>query len=134
MEKDNNKTTKYLAILFVIVFSFFIAGVSQSYRKVREKDYLTHEEFQDTILVEHPISNRGGTTYHDNKVVSSKSLLIENSGNFDDWRFRSKTNPSFHVLDDLDGPYYMYKAANNDTIVVIKDGYVLKFKMPITKE
>ena len=27
----------------------------------------------------------------------------------------------------------MYKAANNDTIVVVKDGYVLKFKMPHQK-
>ena len=114
-----------------MVISFFIVGVSQSYRKVKEKYYLTYEKLQDTILVEDPISKRGSTTYCDNKVVSSKSRLIENKGNFEDWRFRSKNNPSFHILDDIDGPYYMYKAANNDTIVVIKDGYVLKFKMPM---
>ena len=29
------------------------------------------------------------------------------------------------------GPYLMYKAAYNDTIVVIKDGFLMKFKMPV---
>jgi len=122
--------TKYYVIFGIILFALFLGSLSLSRKRAMEMDYLTYEKLQDTILVGHPISNRGGVIYYDDKVADANSILVENKDGFDDWSFRSKVDPSFHNLDDIRGPYYMYKAANNDTIVVIKDGCVLKFKMP----
>jgi hypothetical protein len=122
--------TKYYVIFGIIMFALFLGGLSLSRKRAMEMDYLTYEKSQDTILVEHPVVNRGSVIYYGDKVADANSILVENKDRFDDWSFRSKVDPSFHNLDDIRGSYYMYKAANNDTIVVIKDGYVLKFKMP----
>lgn len=122
--------TKYYVIWAIVIFALFVVSLSFTRKKVQEMDYLTYEKPQDTIKIESPVSDRGGINYLEDRVVSSKSQLVENNDAYDGWRYRSKVNPQFHTLNDLEGPYYMYKAANNDTIVVIKDGYVLKFLLP----
>lgn len=63
-------------------------------------------------------------------AVNANSILVENKDGYDEWNTTIKSNPERRYLWFLPGPYHMYKAAYNDTIVVIKDGYVLKFKMP----
>ena len=122
--------TKYYVIWAIVIFALFVVSLSFTRKKVQEMDYLTYEKPQDTIKIESPVSDRGGINYLEDRVVSSKSQLVENNDAYDGWRYRSKVNPQFHTLNDLEGPYYMYKAANNDTIVVVKDGYVLKFLLP----
>ncbi len=122
--------TKYYVIFGIIMLALFLGSLSLSRKRAMEMDYLTYEKPQDTIKIESPVSDRGGINYLEDRVVSSKSQLVENNDAYDGWRYRSKVNPQFHTLNDLEGPYYMYKAANNDTIVVIKDGYVLKFLLP----
>jgi len=133
MKTNNNKTsllTVYYVVMFIVVcVSFFINDYF--YRKsVHNLDLLTFDKCQDTVWVERPAHNRGSTHYDDNKVADTKSYLVENQNGFDDWLYRRKVDPEYHNLGDVAGPYYLYKAANNDTIVIIKDDYVLKFKMP----
>ena len=122
---------KWVVIVAAFITIMLIIGVKINDKKAEKVNYLEYHETLDTTYVVHPAGGRGWLTYdHYEYAVNSKSELVENKQSYDDWNFYRKTNPSSHSLSHLPGPYYMYKAANNDTIVVIKDGYVLKFKMP----
>ncbi len=43
-------------------------------------------------------------------------------------------NPHHYTLDDLSFPYIISKQADNDTIVVIKNGIPIKFIMDLTQD
>lgn len=136
-DKDNMIHIKPKRMLIVVIFmaAILIVGIRITDKKAENVNYLEYHETLDTTYVVHPAGGRGWLTYdHYEYAVNSRSELVENNQGYDDWNFYRKTDPTGHALSHLPGPYYMYKAANNDTIVVIKDGYVLKFKMPVTKE
>ena len=116
--------------LSVLVFLFFI-GVHIMKKSVQSNKGLRYCDELDTVWVVNPVNNRNGLFCDDFEyVIDSGSELVENNDGYDDWKIYRKADPFGHNISHLPGPYYMYKAANNDTIVVIKDGYVLKFKMP----
>lgn len=122
---------KRAIIWYSFLLAVFIIGVYFLNKRVNSYNYLDYYKQMDTTYVVNPVNDRGGLFYDNYEfVVSSKSKLVENEQGYSNWNFYSKTNSSSHSLSHLPGPYYMYKAAYNDTIVVIKDGYVLKFKMP----
>ena len=134
-KKSSDKWTVIGYVWLAILVLLFIAGILLMEKNVRSYKYLRYSDELDTTWVVNPVNNRNGLFYDDYEyVVDSGSDLVENNDGYDDWNFYRKTDSTSHALFHLPGPYYMYKAANNDTIVVIKDGYVLKFKMPITKE
>jgi len=136
-DKDNMIHIKPKRMLIVVIFmaAVLIVGIRITDKKAENVNYLEYHETLDTTYVVHPAGGRGWLTYdHYKYAVNSRSELVENNQGYDDWNFYRKTDPTSHALSHLPDPYYMYKAANNDTIVVIKDGYVLKFKMPVSKE
>lgn len=127
-----NNTKIWVGIIIVFMAIIVTIGVKMGEKTAKSVNYLEYHEALDTTYVVHPAGGRGWLTYdHYEYAVNSKSELVENKQGYDDWNFYRKTDPSSHALSHLPGPYYMYKAAYNDTIVVIKDGYVLKFKMPV---
>jgi hypothetical protein len=131
-EHDYKKNSIRVIFLFSILAIAFIAGILLMNRRVERYNYLQYHEAMDTTLIIHPVIDRGGLFYDNYEyVLNSKSILVENNDGYDTWNLKSKANPSLHRLGSLPGPYYIYKAAYNDTLVVIKDGCVMKFKMPV---
>lgn len=114
----------WLGLMIVL----FFVGMYFMKKRALSFYFLSYENQMDTTYVVNPVSARGGLFYDDfTIVVSANSELVENNQGYVNWNFYRKTDPSTHALSHLPGPYYMYKAANNDTIIVIKD---VKFKMP----
>ena len=71
-----------------------------------------------------------GTIFYDiNRYISSSSELIGNDPLSKDlwYNGRRKNKPNRYILFDLKLPYSLYKEKDNDTIIVIKDGFELKF-------
>lgn len=78
-------------------------------------------------------SGRGGVYYKLNHSVSAVSYLVENKQNYN-FKYGGPlvdfdTIPYRLQLGDLRFPYTLSKEADNDTIVVEKDGHSLKFLM-----
>ncbi|MDO4803044.1 MAG: hypothetical protein Q4A15_12835 [Prevotellaceae bacterium] len=122
---------KWIAIWAIAFAIIFFIGIAFEYKRASSYKYLRYEDGLDTTAIINPIAMRGGLFYDDFEfVVNCSSKLVENNGEYDNWNYYRKSNPSYHNLADLPGPYLMFKPANNDTIVVIKDGYVLKFILP----
>lgn len=123
--------TKWIVIWFSFILFLFILGCLFMNKRVQSLNFLTYNKQMDTTYVVNPHNNRRGLFYDNYEfVVSASSELVENNGGFDKWTMYYKATPSHHTLGDLPGPYYMFKEAYNDTIVVLKDDYLLKFKMP----
>lgn len=95
---------------------------------------LTAEMELDTILVENPVSGNAALTYAPYKCVPSGTYLYENNDGFHQWNKINQTDPARHTLDDIDGPYYMFKKANSNIITIIKNDYILKFKLPNSED
>lgn len=137
IETDYNKekaikiSPKGVMACFILALVLLVFCILGSNKYVREH-YVTLSYTQplDTVFVENPHSYRGCTEYMDFHVIPASSVLVDNKDGWNRWNFYSKEDINYHNISHIDGPYYLYKAANNDTIVVIKDGYVLKFKMP----
>ena len=137
IETDYNKgntikaSQKWVMVCFILALVLFVFCILGSNKFVKEH-YVTVSYTQplDTVFVENPHSYRGGTEYIDSHFIPASSVLVDNKDGWNGWNFYSKEDINYHNISHVDGPYYMYKAANNDTIIVIKDGYVLKFKMP----
>lgn len=132
-EEDLIEFPKKLLIIMVAIMILFFVIVNRAINeKARSVDYLQYHEAMDTTCVSRPAPGRGWIHYDNyTHAVNANSILVENKDGYDEWNFISKSNPNFHRLGSLPGPYHMYKAAYNDTIVVIKDGFLMKFQMPV---
>ena len=128
MRAKTSKITICISIILCIAWIIVWAIISK--RNISQYKVLLKENALDTTCVKAPYSSRGGLFYAPQCVVSCSCKLIENKDGFNNWKRASKNNPKDHIISHLSGPYYMFKKPNNDTIVVIKDGYVLKFKLP----
>ena len=125
---------EFLIVMGAIMILFFVLVTRANRERAKSVDYLQYHEAMDTTYVVRPFNDRGWLFYEGNDykhAVSSDAVLVENKDGYDGWKFISKSNPNFHRLSSLPGPYYMYKATYNDTIVVIKDGFLMKFQMPV---
>jgi len=132
MSEDNyiQFSPKWTMIWISILGLLFIFGIHLEIKKAHSLNYLSYDKQMDTTFVVNPYSSRRGLFYDDYEyVVDACAELVENNQGYDDWIFYHNAAPLFHQISDLPGPYYMFKAANNDTIVVIKDNYLLKFQM-----
>ena len=123
---------KWIIIGFAFFVILFIIGNRIVDKRAKSVDYLQFQDALDTTYVENPVNDRGWLFYDDNyqRAVNSNSVLVENRDGYDGWNITISSDPTKHYLWFLPGPFYMFKAAYNDTIAVIKDGYILKFKMP----
>ncbi|KWW38832.1 MAG: hypothetical protein F083_2119 [bacterium F083] len=134
-EEDLIEFPKKLLIVMIAFMALFFLLMNRAINeRAKSVDYLQYHEAMDTTYVVRPVNDRGWLFYEGNDykhAVSSNAVLVENKYGYDGWKFISKSNPSFHRLSSLPGPYHMYKAAYSDTIVVIKDGFLMKFKMPV---
>ncbi len=134
-EEDLIEFPKKLLIVMVAIMALFFVLMNRAIdEKARSVDYLQYHEAMDTTYVVRPVNDRGWLFYDGNDythAVNSNAVLVENKNGYDGWDITVKSNPGMHYLWFLPGPYHMYKAAYNDTIVVIKDGFLMKFKMPV---
>ena len=130
-ERDTISLPKKFIIPFLCVLIFlFIATCLWTRKNAQKYEVLTAEMELDTILVENPVSGNAVLTYAPYKCVPSGTYLYENNNGFHQWNKINQTDPARHTLDDIDGPYYMFKKANSNIITIIKNGYILKFKLP----
>lgn len=74
---------------------------------------------------------RGGIFFKEDRWICPSCELVENENNFSEWidhepiAFGKK--PRVHELWDLSLPFLLYKESNSDTLVIVKDGFTLKF-------
>lgn len=123
-----------LIVMGAIMILFFVLVIRANRERAKSVDYLEYHEAMDTTYVVRPVNDRGWLFYEGNDykhAVSSNAVLVENKDSYDGWNITIKSNPERRYLWFLPGPYYMYKATYNDTIVVIKDGFLMKFQMPV---
>lgn len=129
-------------ILFKIIFTLatilILSAILFCRNKYKEATFET--EIQETKLpVNLPYPGRGGITYDNNCYISSNAMLVENLSSFSDWKSNGPiidfdTILHKYTLDDMDFPYIISKKANSDTIIVFKNGFVLKFLLDDNKE
>lgn len=130
-ERETISLPKKFIIPFLCVLIFlFIAACLWTRKNTQKYELLTAEMKLDTILVENPVSGNAVLTYAPYKCIPGNTLLYENNGGFCQWKRINQIDPTRHTLDDIEGPYLMFKQANSNIITIIKDGYVLKFMLP----
>ena len=132
-EEDMIEFPKKLLVVMIAFMALFFMLMNRAINKKAESvDYLQYHEAMDTTYVTRPAAGRGWIPYDNyTHAVNANSILVENKDGYDEWNITIKSNPERRYLWFLPGPYLMYKAAYNDTIVVIKDGFLMKFKMPV---
>ena len=122
-----NIPLKWKIIILVLFF-----GISLIVIKVTDDHFykgitmLEYGSQLDTVLMKTCTIGNGCTKWGTLWLHEDDSL-VENFGGFSDWSKIRKVAPDLHCVRDVPCPYYMYKKANNDTLVIIKDEYVLKF-------
>jgi len=116
-----------ISLLFIFIF---LSGKTTG--KFKEA---TFETGIDTVLVtgnEFFGAGRGAIAYSNDRYIHSAARLVENKSGFSNRESNGPvidfdTIPHRYILDDLGFPYKIYKKADSDTIVVLKDGLVMKF-------
>lgn len=122
---------KWMAIWAIAFATIFILAITIGNHRQIDGFFIRNEVGLDTVYLEnYSIGNH--CIHWDTIWLSGLVELVENKQNFDQWNHSCK--PNEHQIYHIDCPYCMFKKANNDTIVVVKDGYVLKFKLPNSEE
>lgn len=122
-----NIPLKWKTIILVLFF-----GIALLIMKIADDYYfkgvtmLEYESRLDTVLMKACTVGNGCTKWGALWMHKKDSLVVNING-FSDWNQFRKVAPDLHRVRDVPCPYYMYKKANNDTLVIIKDEYVLKF-------
>lgn len=144
MTRDLIKLPKSaIGIIVIAIVSLFVLIVyisNKNTAKFIEADFNTEIKPVELNGSETYGSLRGGLFYEKNKFLSTSAKLI-----FDDskdkiiWKSHGPlvdfdNNPHHYTLDDLSFPYIISKQADNDTIVVIKNGIPIKFIMDLTQD
>lgn len=75
---------------------------------------------------------RGGIAFTQDEYISGNAILVENKSEFMAWESNGPsigfdTIPHEYTLSDLGFPFKIFKTPDSDTILVLKDGFVLKF-------
>ncbi|MBP5708760.1 MAG: hypothetical protein J6W61_03235 [Bacteroidales bacterium] len=124
---DNIVTTFFIFVFFSSAFIIKM-GNKEAERYIRAT---TATEIPMTqITGDEGYGHLNGTIFYDiNRYISSSSELIGNDPLSKDlwYNGRRKNKPNRYILFDLKLPYSLYKEKDNDTIIVIKDGFELKF-------
>ena len=124
---DNIVTTFFIFVFFSSAFIIKM-GNKEAERYIRAT---TATEIPMTqITGDEGYGHLNGTIFYDNnRYISSSSELIGNDPLSKDlwYNGRRKNKPNRYILFDLKLPYSLYKGKDNDTIIVIKDGFELKF-------
>ncbi len=125
--------SKMVVLIFVIMmflFGLLILHERNNAQKYKVADFTTY--IPETFVTGKLGGLRGGLYYNDSCAISTSAKLIENKQGFKNWKsndpyisFPGRT--SDHLLNDLSFPYTISKEANSDTLLVQKNGYVLKF-------
>lgn len=144
MNRDIIKLPKSaIAIIVIAIVSLFVLIVCISNRstaKYIEADFNTEIKPTELNGSETYGSLRGGLFYEKNKFLStSAKFIFNNSIDKNIWKSHGplidfNNNPHHYTLDDLSFPYIISKQADNDTIVVIKNGISIKFTMDFAQE
>ena len=129
---------KLLPIIFIVLAFVAITSIYQGniHRDLffKKHKYITYEEYVDTSEVEPTSVTRGILVFNNSRYVSMGCELVENKSGYDDWErvgplIDLNNIPHIHTLFDLSLPYSIYKEKNTDTFEIIKDTFVLKFKI-----
>ena len=138
MEREIIKLPIKVIVLFasivVLFFAFAIFLENKRVKKYTEANFKTYIA-RTLVSVENECwSSRGTLFYRTNHSISMSCLLIENDNGFSNWLHNGPvidfdTIPHKYTIGDLGFPYYIFKKANNDTIIVEKEEYILKFLM-----
>lgn len=122
-----NIPLKWKIIIWVSFFGISLLVMEiASDRFYKRITMLEYESQLDTVLIK-ACTIGNGCTQWGALWMHKKDSLVVNIGGFSDWNEIRKVAPDLHRVQDVPCPYYMYKKANNDTLVIIKDEYVLKF-------
>ena len=122
---------KILAVIYPLPLIAFISLMILKYEPKKQRIQVESDTEVNNLTI-NAIQNRGGIFINDTLVIRSYSKLIKNVEGFKGWRsdgpiISFSSEPYVHTLGDLSPPYQLSKEKNNDTIIVRKDGYELKF-------
>jgi len=128
-KNTNSDFSKGLNIGFMVFFISFalIIIISKSQRDYAAVKY--EEEIPPTYLTgdeDFASSRRGGIAYAAYRCFPISSSLVENNGNYKPI-IENAIIQKRPAIFDLDFPYTVSKKKNSDTLIVEKDGYILKF-------
>lgn len=116
--------------ILMILYGRYIESnkVKYSLKEISYSDYL------DTTLIEFENSGRGGLRLDTNFYLRWSYYIEDNNSSYSGWETHepiiSFTNEPYKLgIRDVPFPFKVYKRANSDTLVVLKDSFELKFKL-----
>lgn len=124
-------------IIFIIIFFlYFIFAVyyEESKDAKRNLKEISYSDYLDTTLIELENSGRGGLRLDTNFYLRWSYYIEDNNSSYSGWETHepiiSFTNNPYKLgIKDVPFPFKVYKLANSDTLVVLKDSFELKFKL-----
>jgi hypothetical protein len=133
-----NLKVKLQLIVFLTLVLIFSSLIYKQHHKISQLVRVNHEMKIDTSKVIWG-NDRGGIEFNDSLVIASYCPVIEQPKGFEEWSsgpplIDGDDNPYIYRLGNLRVPYYLYKEANSDTIMVFSKGYTLKFLLMETGE
>lgn len=131
----NNPSARFYVAALITGISLLFIFIFLAQRSTGKFKEATFETGIDTVLVtgnEFFGAGRGTIPYSSDNYIQSAARLIENKSGFSSWKsngpvFDFDTIPHQYTLDDLRFPFKIHKKPASDTILVLKDGIVLKF-------
>jgi len=121
---DNSKGLSIGFMFFFISFALIIIISELSREPVNFVKY--EEEIPPTHITSYGTSLRGAIAYKKKHIFSSSSGLVENKRKYKPIIENAIIQKRPEIF-DLDFPYTVSKKKNSDTLIVEKDGYILKF-------
>lgn len=122
-------------LCIILVFSCFIIFAVIVFLpplfQPKERDHafiLYNSKPLDTMYMEKVENYDNKAMIWDTIWIPCIPVLVDNPDGFNAWN-STKARRRNHTLLQVDCPYFMFKPAHNDTITIVKDGFVLKFKM-----
>lgn len=139
MVVNRNGTIKLNPKIVISIIAFVVLGfltlILISKYQVSKYFIANYETEITTVMVNGEFGGgRGGIGYKKNHFISTSAILIENKAGYNKWENNGpiidfNSEPHAYTLYDLALPYTISKNANSDTLIIEKEGHVLKFLM-----
>ena len=129
----NYVPTKWAFVLTAAIIIIFVTieaiSISKFHAELEPSYFITIQKPFDTMYMKQASVDHDAINW-DSIWLCKDVALVENENGFSNW---NTTDCEMHTISHVDCPYYMFKKADNDTLVIIKDNNVLKFILPASE-